>query len=246
MRKILVLGLCALCASSAAAEDKNGGWTVIEKERGIVVTTREEPGRELPTFRGRGKIKAPLLHALAVVLDAEGATKWAVAIDEVKMLRPIDEYTHLIYTRSHAAWPVSDRDMVVKRKVEVVKPGHEYKISIICQPKGKEKGEVRKVVRVTQCESHFNLKKVDENTTYADYQVNLNPEGRLPTWLVKWASKRIPFDTLVNLEKHVGETKGKYASEIRTWAAAEPASALSKAEKTEDSTKAAQATTETN
>lgn len=243
MRKTLLVALCALLTSTAAAEEKKGGWTVVEKERGIVVTTREEPGRELPTFRGRGNIKAPLLHALAVVLDAEEATKWAVAVNEVKMLKKLDEMTYLIYTRSHAAWPVHDRDMVVKRKLEVIKPGQEYRVSVICQPKGEAAG--RRVVRVRQCESHFNLRKVDENTTYADYMVNLDPGGSLPTWLVKWASKRIPFDTLVNLEKHVAETKGKYTSEIRTWAASKPASELPKAEaapKAEATAEAAPAT----
>jgi hypothetical protein len=194
-------------------------WKVILEERGIVVSTREEPGRELPSFRGQGVLQMPVLHALAVVLDAEGAMKWAKGADEVQTLRALDPRTHLIYTRNHAPWPVSDRDFVVKRLIKVVRPGREFRIEMACV--AGERGKTKHVIRVSNCSSHFILRAVDAARTYAEYQVSIDPAGSLPAWLVRWASKRIPFDTLVSLEARVRDTRAKYAAAADSWASAQ-------------------------
>jgi hypothetical protein len=50
--------------------------------------------------------------------------------------------------------------------------------------------------------------------------VSIDPAGSLPRWLVRWASKRIPFETLVSLEEHVQNTQAKYAAAAQRWATA--------------------------
>jgi START domain len=217
MTRSTTLALLAsiLITSAVAAE---APWRVILQERGIVVSTREEPGRELPTFRGQGTLNMPVLHALAVVLDAEGAVEWARGADEVRTMKAFDPRTHLIYTRSHAPWPVSDRDMVVKRLVKVVDPGREFRVEMSCV--AGQRAEIKRVVRVSDCTSHFILRSAGADRTYAEYQVSLDPAGNLPAWLVRWASKNIPFDTLIALEEHVKDTQARYAAAAQSWASA--------------------------
>jgi hypothetical protein len=214
-RATLALVASVLIVQVVSAE---APWRVILEERGIVVAIRDEPGRELPTFRGRGTLNMPVLHALAVVLDAEGAVQWAKGADEVRTLRALDTHTHLIYTRAHAPWPVSDRDMVVKRLIKVVDPGREFRVEMTCV--AGERPETSSVVRVSDCSSHFILRSAGDGRTYAEYQVSIDPAGSLPRWLVRWASKRIPFETLVSLEEHVQNTQAKYAAAAQRWATA--------------------------
>lgn len=183
-----------------------------------MVSTREEPGRELPSFRGQGVLNMPVLHALAVVLDAEGAVEWAKGASEVRTLRAVDPRTHLLYTRSNAPWPVSDRDMVVKRVLKVVDPGREFRVEMSCV--AGQRPETKHVVRVSDCSSHFILRSAGVGRTYAEYEVSIDPAGSLPAWLVRWASKRIPFETLVSLEEHVRGTKAKYEGAAQSWASA--------------------------
>jgi hypothetical protein len=214
-RTTLALLASILTASAVSAE---APWRVIMQERGIVVSTREEPGRELPTFRGQGTLNVPVLHALAVVLDAEGAVQWARGADEVQTMKAFDPRTHLIYTRSHAPWPVSDRDMVVKRLIKVVDPGREFRVEMSCV--AGQRPQIKRVVRVSDCTSHFTLRSAGASRTYTEYQVSLDPAGSLPAWLVRWASKNIPFETLVALEERVQDTQTRYASAAQSWASA--------------------------
>jgi len=216
-RKILFFSLAlTLSASVAQAE---GGWRVIDEDRGIKVTARDEPGRDLPTFRGQGNIEGNVLEVLAVILDAEGATKWAKGADEAKVLRTIDPRTHMIYTRTDTPWPVSDRDMIMKRTVQVVKSASEFHVRLLCAPK--ETAELGGVVRVKTCDTYFHVRAVDDHTTFVDYQVNLDPGGSLPDWLIRWASKKIPMETLISLESHVKKTGKQYASVVKTWSEAQ-------------------------
>lgn len=213
------LAVIAWTLIASAAFAGAAPWRVILKERGIVVSTREEPGRELPTFRGQGELNMPVLHALAVVLDAEGAVQWAKGADEVQTLKAVDPRTHLFYTRTHAPWPVSDRDMVIKRLIKVLDPGREFRVEMSCVTG--QRPETKRVIRVSDCASHFLLRSAGEGRTYAEYQVSIDPAGSLPAWLVRWASKNIPFETLVALEERVKDTRPKYEAAAKGWATAQ-------------------------
>lgn len=212
-----LLGSLLLSATAPAASEDKGGWKILSKERGITVSVREEPGRELPTFRGEGIIEGELLLILAIVLDAPGAMEWAEGADEVRLVREIDPRTHILYTRTDTPWPVSDRDMYTKRVTEVVRPGEEYRLHLECQ---KGEAERKGVIRVTDCESHFVLRRVDDNHTLIEYQVNIDPGGSIPKFLIRWASKKVPFDTLVNLEAFAKKSRARYARDVELWASA--------------------------
>lgn len=199
---------------AALAED-TAGWRTIYEERGIVVSTREQKGQDFPSFRGQSRLRGDVLHMLAVVLDDARTKEWAKSADEASVLRKVDDRTQIIYSRSHQTWPVRDRDLVMKRRVEVLKAGEAFRVHIQCMPG--EKPEVNNVIRIKRCETEFVLRKVDGSSTSVDYQVRADPGGNNPGWMVRWASKRIPFDTLAGLEKQVARTKGQYADAIAYW-----------------------------
>jgi START domain len=209
-----MLALSGLAGAAASQDD--GGWRAIYEEQGIVVSTREQPGHELPSFRGEGELKGSVLHVLAIVLDDARTKEWATDADETEVLKTLDTRTQLIYSRSHQTWPVRDRDLVMKRTVEVVKPAAAFRVRLVCVTGGKP--EVSSAIRIKDCETVFALRKVDETTTHVEYRVRADPGGSNPAWAVRWASKNIPLETLLALRKQVLKTRGHYDDVIRTWA----------------------------
>lgn len=214
---ILVALSAALCFSVASAED-TGGWQTIAEERGILVSTRDEPGRDLPSFRGQTRLKAPVLHLLAILLDDSRSGEWAKGADETQIVRTVDARTQIVYARARQPWPVKDRDVVMKRTVDVLKPGQVYRVHLTCAPR--EKPPQAGVVRVQTCETTFVLRALDAANTAIDYRVNADPGGENPAWIVKMASKNIPLDTLSALRKQVERTRGKYDDAVALWAKA--------------------------
>jgi len=202
-----------LVAATALADGT--GWQEIEKKSGISVSEKEEPGRALPAYRGMGQVSGAVLQVLAVVLDDERSKEWAKDVAEARVLRSIDDKTEIVYSRSDQTWPVHDRDLVMKRTVEVLKPGEAFRVRLVCVPS--EKPEVPKVVRIKQCETVFLLRKVDEAHTAVELFMRVDPGGNHPEWAVRNASKAVPYDTLIGLRKQVQKTEGQYAAKMTRW-----------------------------
>jgi hypothetical protein len=208
----VVLGVLGSVSPSQAEDD---GFEVLEQKRGIVVSARDEPGRSLPTFRAQGTLVGPVLHVLAVLLDDARSTEWAEGADEVRVLRILDERTRIVHSRSHQPWPVQDRDLVMKRVVTVLEPGRAFSIRLTCV-----EGELlpmEGVLRIRDCETRITVRAVDATHTHVDYQVRADAGGSAPTWLVARATRKVPFDTLVALERQVKRTQGAYERELRHW-----------------------------
>jgi hypothetical protein len=199
----------AICLAEAPA----GEWKVIEEERGITVSRREQPGCGLPGFRGKGPVRGGVLQILALMLDSDSVEEWAYGVDEAKLIKRVSANQDLIYLYSDIPWPVRDRDMIVRRTVSVVKPGQEFHIELTCEPKAVP--EVSGAVRVKKCHSGFHLTRLDANSTEVDYDMTLDPAGFLPKWASSYVAKHVPFKTLVALEDRAAETRGKYEAVVR-------------------------------
>jgi hypothetical protein len=217
LRLPLVTAFLLLSASLSLADD-TGGWTVIDKDRGITVSKRVAPGCPLPSFRGQGRIKGNVLQLLALMLDLKAVNAWAYGVDSSRPIKRIDERSHLIYLTSDLPWPVRDRDMVVRSEVEVVKPAQEFRISLHCEPSAQP--EKSGLIRVKECESTLTLRKVDAETTEVDYVMTLDPAGYLPRWSTEWVTKATPMKTLIALEEQAAASQGKYTAAVRSWSAA--------------------------
>ncbi len=189
-----------------------GAWTTISKEAGITVTTRREKDRQFPTFRGTGRIKAGILDIVSVIQDAGRHSQWLHQCSEGKMLKRVDDTTQIVYNRIDSPWPVKDRDVVLRGKIDVITPGKEVKIRFRAI-KTSLKGPVSGVVRMPVLEGHWYMVAMGESKSLVEYQVNADPAGELPQWLVEQASKELPMFTLKNLRKQVAKTSaaGTYA-----------------------------------
>jgi hypothetical protein len=221
IRKSPLLAVTLLVASFAGvafAEESRSGWQRLFEEEGVLVSTRAEPGIDLPSMRGETTIQGDPLHLLAILLDDARSTEWAKGADETQVLRSIDRRTQLIYAHSRQPWPVKDRDLVMKRTVDVLKPGRDYRVHLVCVPEGP--AQIDNVIRVQHCETTFELHAVDATHTRIDYRVHADPGGHIPTWMVRRASRSIPADTLRALAKQVELTRGQYQKAASLWASA--------------------------
>lgn len=203
----------ALCLA-----DDGGGWTVIDRNRGITVSRRVQENCDLPSFRGQGQIQGNVLQVLAVMLDLRAVDRWAHGVSSSAPIKRIDARTHLVYLQSDLPWPVRDRDMIVRSTVEVLKPGEEFRVKLRCEPQAD--AERKGFIRIQTCDSTLHLRKVDANKTAVDYVMTLDPKGYLPRWSIELVTKSTPFKTLVALEERAHESEGQYAAAVRSWAAA--------------------------
>jgi hypothetical protein len=212
-RRFLISGGAASAALASAALPvpafAGGRWSTLTKEAGITVTTRTEKGRQFPTFRGTGRVKADLWKIIAIIQDASKHTQWLHQCSEGGMLKRVDEMTQIVYNRIDAPWPVKDRDVVLRGKIDFINPAKEVKIRFRAINSGLKK-KPSDVVRMPVLEGHWYLVSMGPGKTLVEYQVNADPGGELPAWVVEQGSKELPLFTLRNLRKQATKTGSSY------------------------------------
>ncbi len=214
-RRVFTTGVVAAGAAVALAPRSAfaASWKTITRKQGILVSTRDEEGRQFPTFRGIGRISANMWHILAVLEDADNHSKWMHQCSGAKVVEKLADNSQVVYNRTDAPWPVADRDVVLKTKFSLTDDGKEIWARFKHTTNGKM-GKVGGVVRMPYLKGHYHLVSIDEGHSLVEYRVNADPGGSLPDWLVKQTTKDLPLYTLMNLRKRVTAMAGKYDDRV--------------------------------
>ena len=195
------LGTLGIARADEAATA--GGWALVSDEHGIVVDRRHIDGSNLMEFRGRGTVEAPIASILAVFNDVDRATEWMDSCNGSRVVEDASDTDKVVYNRTHAPWPVADRDAVLHNVARFDESQRKVELDFWSVDDAKEP-PVKGVVRMPFLRGHWILwPSTDGNTTRVEYQVHANPGGALPNWLVNYVSRDLPFKTIEGLRAQV-------------------------------------------
>ena len=154
------------------------------------------------SFRGEGRIDAPLPLVLSVVLDAERVGEWMSGMAESDVLRWIHKPDHYLqFTRFDAPWPVSDRVFLSRVKLEV-EPGSFLTHLRYYDTERRLPPELG--VQGYAGGSYYVLRPADGGRQADFIGVSVaDPRGYIPTWLVNWMGGYWAHDTLSALRRQV-------------------------------------------
>ncbi len=203
MKAIVVafLGSLVMAASPPlrAEEPEVGPWQFVKQSDGIVVERRTVAGSPLKEFRGRGTVNAPVSAILAVFSDVPRATEWMDSCNASWIVSDMGDREKVVYNRTHAPWPISDRDAVLRNVLTFDEQRREVRLEFatVEDPRAPR---VRGVVRMPFLRGHWYLwPEADGKSTRVEYQVHADPGGLLPTWIVNYASRDLPLKTITGL-----------------------------------------------
>lgn len=215
-----MLAWTLLAAWPGAAQ--SGTWEVIEERDGIVVSRRPVPDRAFPQLRAVGEVRGTPYEILAVLLDVPAHVGWLPDCRVSKTLRQPGPWHYVIYTRTDAPWPVSDREAVIENEVIFLDPPSKVKVKFdaIDAP---EVARGRGTVRMKSLSGFYSIEAIDDERSLVHYEIDADPAGTLPAWVIRLQSTRNPLQTLGGLRRRVQETRGQYDALIARWAREAPA-----------------------
>lgn len=188
-------------------------WELVTREDGVRVSQREVPGRSLPVFKGEARLDAGIFEILAVLSDIGRYTEWVGGCVDSRELKRITDRRRVNYTRTKAPWPVWDRDVVMRSRVAVDYSQREVLIRFE-STRSALMGEVEGVVRMPRLRGFYRLRAIDLGHTDVVYQVDADPGGSLPKWIVRLATRSLPLETLRGLLRQVVATRGQYEAHL--------------------------------
>jgi hypothetical protein len=204
----LVLAVSFLSAPGSV-EATGASWTTITREKGILVSTRVEDGRQFPSFRGIGRVDASIWEILAILEDADVHHTWMHDCSDSRLVEQVADDRQIVYNRTDAPWPVADRDIVLHSTYEPTRDGKQL-WARFRQTTHASIPVIEGVVRMPTLEGHYHLVAIDDSHALVEYRVNADPGGALPDWLVEQSTKDLPLHTLLNLREQVKAKRGAY------------------------------------
>jgi len=205
-----VLSVLLIGGRDAGASESISEWREIADEEGIKVYQREVPGTSFVSFRGIGVVDADIFDVYAVIFDIKNKTSLLSNCSDYQLLQYKGLGNLVVYTRTEAPFIfISDRDSVLETRVTFE---HEKKRIIATFQKTDDSmfPPQDDAVRTKALKGSWILEAQADGTTRITYEVNADPGGLLPAWLVNLGSRKLPLSTIRNMRGQVLE-KEAYA-----------------------------------
>ncbi len=176
-------------------------WKLIDDQDGIKTYEKKNPNSDLVAFRGEILIPAPLKKIATILQDEALQKEWIDSFVESKIIREVSEYERVGYNQIKVPWPCQNRDFVfrVNAKVNVQPP------TMLISMKSIETESIPPVsgiVRGNIVDSYYYLKESNGlRATKVAVEMEVDPKGAIPLWLVNTSQKKWPHNTLSALKK---------------------------------------------
>jgi hypothetical protein len=198
MSKPAALVITVLCISLGALAQ---GWKLNSTKDGITSYTREVPGSGIKALKMETDYDATASQLVAVILDINKCADWLYSTKSCAIVKSVSPAELYYYSEISFPWPTSNRDFVSHVKVSqdaatgIVNINAENVSLFVPEKKG--------IVRIKESRGKWILKSIGKNKIHVVYELQVDPGGSLPAWLVNMLSVKGPYESFKNLREQV-------------------------------------------
>jgi hypothetical protein len=192
---LVALAVALILAGSGVAADD--GWKLTTTERGIEVYRRTVPGSGIVAFKGIGTVDAPLWRVASILLDTRRAPEWADSLKESRVVRRLSSNVYVEYNHLGMPLIVKDREFVSEVRIEVDSATHTFALSY--KPTTEAVPPSARYVRGEILSGRFEVVALDEGHVRLTAELQADPKGLLPTWVVNLFQRNWPITTFERL-----------------------------------------------
>ena len=149
------------------------------------------------------EVPATLSQYAAKVLDVENYFTWQDRIKDQKILKQVSNTELYYHSEVDVPWPAADRDYIFHLNMQqdtITRTIHmtlEEIPDFIPEKEG--------VVRVPYAKSMLTLTPLGADTVSVRYELDVDPGGEVPAWLVNMFAANTPYNTYINFRDQIIE-----------------------------------------
>jgi hypothetical protein len=185
-----------------AEEEK---WHLTYETDGIDVYKRVTGGSKYLEFKATGDLRGTMSEYVSAILDTGEHPDWAPNCLEARNVEKINDREFVIYAVYAGVWPTADRDYAARMFItsEPDIPTVRVDIERVELPGTLSVATDR--VHIPHVKSCWIFEQINQNLTRVELRAHVDPGGWIPSWLVNWGYRTIPFQFLKNLESQVAK-----------------------------------------
>jgi len=203
LRDLLATIAALLLAIVPVRTSTGSDWQVVGTEDGITISRREPSGSSITAFRGTGAIDAPVWKIASILLDVKRAPEWVDSLKESRVVRRIapDHYIEF----NHVGMPIimKDRDFVSDVRIEVDAAARS--VALVYAPSGEPLSWTSHDVRGEIVAGLFKATALPSGGSTFTAEVQADPKGFIPAWVVNMFQKNWPVQTFERLRKQAAK-----------------------------------------
>jgi hypothetical protein len=180
---------------SAHADD----WKLVHEQHGIHIYRREIPGSPLVSFRGVGTIDAPLWKIASILLDTARAPEWVDSLKASRVVRRLAPNSYVEYNHLGMPFIISDREFVSEVRIDVDPAAKAF--SLVYRPTQDVSLPPSHNVRGEILDGRFQAVSQASGVTELTAELQADPKGSLPSWLVNFFQRSWPLNTFEAIRK---------------------------------------------
>ena len=172
-------------------------WEIVSDEKGFITKRRKSPNSNIFAFRGETLADVPIGQVLTVFMDRSLRKDWVHMFGEQKDLEVKNDLDKVYWIRFATPMIMSDRDYVLQLKGDIDNASHVMtaKITSVTHP---SKGVDTCCVRAHAFGTFYRF-EARGSKTFIEVEVQTDPKGWIPKWLVNFIQKSWPKKTLTRL-----------------------------------------------
>ena len=190
----------------STSDSSSHHWTPSKQRDGISSYTRDVDNSKYKAVKGVTTLPVSTARLFAAINDAPACPEWADTCKESYVQQAVSAHEFFIYTLNDLPWPVKDRDVLAHVTWSQTSEGAVVMHSRAVNNKvAVEKG----VVRIELATAQWRFLPLADDSTEASFEIHMDPNGSIPSWLLNRLILNSPFSTFDNLAKQAA--KEKYA-----------------------------------
>ena len=210
MKKNLLLALFPVLFSFFSAAAQEGGWSLKKDKDGIKIFSRASDHSKINEVKADFNMQGTLSEFADVMIDLPNHVQWAYGTKSCLMLKKVSDSEIYFYTEMNCPWPLTNRDLIVHMVISQDPASKVMKVEETDIPGYIP--EKKALVRVPESKAVWTVMPVDKKTIHVSYQINVDPGGTVPAWLVNMFSTKCPFESFKGLRTEVMLSKYRMAS----------------------------------
>lgn len=195
--KRFTLFICLLLQSYASYSQNR--WELTKEKNGIKVFTANETSSKFKSIKVEAVLTGTLQKLVQILRDVRNNKDWVYSTKQSYLLKQINANEILYYSETALPWPVSNRDIPVRMRLNLDASSNTLKVVASGEPNALpvQKG----IVRIQSFSTSWDVKFDGKNKLSIIYYLKMDPSGNVPTQVTNMFITKGPYETFDNLSK---------------------------------------------
>lgn len=173
-------------------------WVQRKDKDGIKISTRSSGHSAFNDIKVEMDLPGNIYQLATILKNADQYYEWSYSVNKSQIIKTINPASFVYYMEVSAPWPVTNRDLYAVFAVSIDTVLQTMHVSTLGERDFRPAGSG--MVRIPYSKSQWYVSTVSDNAIHLSYELEIDPGGSVPGWIMNLFSTKAPFETFLNLK----------------------------------------------